>query len=94
MADVASALPLNIAEALAYVGTERPLLPGKTPEESALVMISAYLKKDLFPKRFAELEHLCSLHEKTADVIQQKRLNGSKPSDYDSVISQFDAHYN
>ncbi len=86
-------LPLQIAEALAYVGTERPLLPGKTPEESALIMIAAYLNKDKFPLKFAELEHLCSLHEETADAIQQKRTTGSKSSDYDQIIAEFDAHF-
>jgi hypothetical protein len=85
-----STLPLAVAEALAYVGTERPLLPGKTHEESALIMISAHLRKELFPQRFSDLEHLSQLHETTAQVIQQKRLTGSKPSDYDTLINKFD----
>jgi hypothetical protein len=83
-------LPLAVAEALAYVGTERPLLPGKTAEESALILIAAYLKKDVYPGTFAKLEHQCRLHEKTAQVIQQKRLTSTKPSDYDALVAQFD----
>ena len=63
-----------LAEALAFVGTMRPALPGKTAEQSALKLIAAYLRAH-HPDLKSGSEHLeylierCKLVEKCTEIM-------------------------
>ena len=81
-----------IAEALAYAGTERPLLLGESPSKSALKALSAYIKSHN-PKAsykshsFEKLETLIQLPERTKQLINHRRAFGTKLADYETCIN-------
>ena len=81
-----------IAEGLAYVGTERPLIPGKSPRESALKVLAAYIrtnnpKAQVKSHSLEQLETQVNLPERCKQVINHRRAFGNMLSDYETCLS-------
>ena len=81
-----------LAEALTYVGVERPVLPGMSPKASALKVIAAYLKahnpvSSIGACQFAQLQELCRVSEKCKELIEHRRRFGTQLADYESCVN-------
>ena len=87
-----------IAECLALVGVERPLIPGISAKNSALKFMSAYLRSKLShtttpANEFDNLQRWCELPTRCAEVINHRRVFGTKLVDYDTTLNAILKNY-
>ena len=81
-----------LAEGIAFVGIERPLLPGKSPKQSAQLLLAAYLKahnpvSKVGSHHLERLQHLCDLPERCLELINHKEAFGTELADYETCLS-------
>ena len=81
-----------LAEGLAFVGLERPLLSKSTPKRSALLMLSAYLRahnpdSSVGSHRLKEIQQKCELTEKCKQLIEHKHQFGTELGDYEECLN-------